>query len=136
MISHLEQPTRTSCGPTAVAMLVGDGVRDVITVLRASRSERRMRRKDHASNVGEIARVLAFYGRRLEARQPGAAINGDSFGLLKVHASASARGWHWAAVAGGEVHDPLMSTGLDVAVWLSETSDRKVHFYPVTEVAG
>jgi hypothetical protein len=118
-------------------MLVGVGPWRVIRELSAVRSEKRANKRSHRTNVGELVRLLKLYGYDVERRENRDTLRSDSTGLLRVHHHTSAgrrrSSWHWCLIADGCVHDPAMHDDMDADVWLDETRDHTIYFYPVTK---
>ncbi len=119
-----EQPTKTSCGPTCVAMLAGVPVADVLRKVKAVRSQARRKKTNHGTNVAEIIRLLQPYGMTLGRRLRGERTPRTGQFLLRIEKRAGRR-WHWAVLSDGWVYDPIMDTPIpadlmDVpAAWLS-----------------
>lgn len=99
-----QQPTRTSCGPTSVAMILGVPVQDVLTEVARVR-RRKVRSGNHRTNLGELSRLLAAHGfevgRRIRHEEPPSA---GTF-LLRIDHERG-RGWHWSVYHNGVVFDP------------------------------
>jgi len=143
MITHLTQPTRTSCGPTCVAMITGFNFNHVLHVLQVSRGDRRKKIKWHSMNVAEMTRVLAAFNRDVDRRirVEDMTDSGDEYGLLRVHeprksGNGHRASWHWCIIANGVIHDPLMTCGIDQRTWFHEAKDHKIFFYAVTRRKG
>lgn len=122
MTRHVQQPTQTSCGPAAVAMLVGRPVAEVLEVAKAARLSRsRRRRRDDRMNIGEAERTLAFYGFVLFRRQRGLP-NCPNALIREDHETGS--GWHWFACVDGEWLDPARPGAVGLHF-------ERLSFYPV-----
>lgn len=124
-IERLTQPTKTSCGPTSVAMLVGIPARQAIEQLKAIRSRRTT---THGSTVGEMARLLDSYGYRLGRRIKNEEPPASGVCMLRVEKSRGSN-WHWALLVDGVVYDPSPSKA-DVRR-VGDYSNRTVSFYEV-----
>lgn len=112
MITHLKQPTATSCGPTCVAMLLHRPVNEVLAALPSVRTVARQRIKNHRTNVGELDRLLRRGGRVLGTiERIGPAGFRHTFGdfLLRIH-NRNGRNWHWVVMSHGLIYDPMKTT--------------------------
>lgn len=132
MVTHMSQPTRTSCGPTCVAMLAGSTPRIVISLLRSVRTRRKA---SHATNVAEVARLLAAFGLGMDRRQAYDADLARAWrGLLKVHrrtpSGRASKGWHWVVLADGYVFDPAKPDSVEADAW-GAAHNSLVHYYEV-----
>jgi hypothetical protein len=134
MLTLQRQPTRTSCGPTTVAMLADVPVADVLALQPAVRlTATRRRLRCHRTNVGELARLLDAYGLRLGPR---AAFTTSRLQVIRVD-RAVGRGWHWAAADGTWVYDSCLDEPVFIAEYhralgVSEvTLDGRLSVYPV-----
>jgi hypothetical protein len=105
-----QQPTRTSCGPTCVAMIVGVPVADVLDSLPAARHGHRAisRADSHNTNLAELLRLLKPYGVTL-GRRLSLAQTLPPVALLRLR-SKHRRNWHWAVWKDGQVFDPATGT--------------------------
>jgi hypothetical protein len=140
MILHLTQPTKTSCGPTCVAMITGMPFDLVLNVLKASRIKDRGNAR--GTNIAEMTRMLGAFGwdvdRRLELKTDEDCVSAlFAFGLLRVHrlrksGKGHRTGWHWCVIANGVIHDPLMLDSMDAITWFPEAKDHKIYYYAVT----
>lgn len=105
--AHQQQPTKTSCGPTTIAMLVGKPVREILDLLPSVRTGKRSRMtKTHRTNVGELARLAALDGYRLGKRHQGWPPDNVT-AVVRLARKYGRRGWHWMLWDSGSVHDPL-----------------------------
>lgn len=101
-----QQPSRTSCGPTCVAMLAGVPVSEVLARLRSVRKPARQHKRTHSTNTGELARLLAVYGFSLGRRIRSEAAPESGRFILRIGRVSGRGRWHWAVLADGEVLDP------------------------------
>lgn len=104
------QPTRTSCGPTAIAILLDWDVKYVLANLTYARTPaRRLRMKSDRMNVGEADRLLGMYGLQLGPRRRDPL---PKAGLALIRrARPQGAGWHWLALVDGRVYDPIGKQG-------------------------
>lgn len=125
-MTQYRQPTRTSCGQTCVAMIVGVDPREVITRSKGIRPSRLDRTK-----VSDLIKLLASYGFDVGPRQRDPVAEG----LLRWHKRLpSGRfrgGWHWVAVHDGRVYDPAADGAMGVVDFVARHADDKLIFYPV-----
>lgn len=128
------QPTRTSCGPTVVAMLAGVPVANVLARQPAARvTVRRRRDPSNRTNVGEMRRLLDGYGLALGARVR--YWRGRRAVLRLDHVLA--QGWHWAALDGAYVFDPSYARPIHICDYHrvlhrpEDEIDARLSFYPV-----
>lgn len=135
MIAHLYQPTRTSCGPTCVAMLASAPIQNVLAELFKTRRGARQRKRTDSSNVAEIVRLLSAYGFDLDRRERCTTPHLGMFGLLRVHRARPAggyrAGWHWCVIADGRVFDPERAP-VEAKTYFSLRDDAKIFYYAVT----
>ena len=134
------QPSRTSCGPTCVAMIARVQAADVIALLPRVRSAKRSKKRTHYTNIAEVLKLLSFFGFNLDRRLRFEDVtdSGDEFGLLRVHtatASGHRRGWHWCVIAQGQVSDPSMAEVRDIKTFLAKNSGSRIYFYAVTKAS-
>lgn len=103
-----QQPTKTSCGPTCVAMLAGVPVSEVLAQVKLARRGKRQRKRTHSTNVGEVVRLLNAWnlvlGRRI-TKEP-TPVSGRA--ILRIDKSKG-RNWHWAVLVDGVIYDPVRS---------------------------
>lgn len=128
------QPSRKSCGPTTVAMLVGVPVAQVLALQPSVRmTPRRQRIREHDTNVGELRRLLAHFGYQLGPRCLGTVA---PLTVLRLDHVAS-RGWHWAAQEGTWVYDPCLREPVHICEYhtvLERPADdvsERLSWYPV-----
>jgi len=104
-LRHQRQPSRTSCGPTCVAMLADVPVARVLALVPTVRlTPSRQRRKDDRTNVGEMRRLLAAHGLEMGGRNPGIARSLRP-ALLRIPHWRGAN-WHYAVSCTGWLFDP------------------------------
>lgn len=119
-----QQPTRTSCGPTCVAMLAGVPVSEVMHQVHLVRRGDRWRKRTYSTNVGELVRLLKAWGltmgRRMSEPTP---VSGRA--ILRIEKSKG-RNWHWAVLMDGVIYDPVRSAPIPRAAEL-----RKLSWYEV-----
>jgi hypothetical protein len=134
-MTHQAQPSRTSCGPTCVAMLAGVPARDVIALLPSVRSSKRKSRPNHGTNVAEMIRLLNRFGLTLEPRIAG--VSGVR-SLLRVHRARPAgghrAGWHWCVCLGqpdAEIHSAQHRRVVHCPI--VQSREHKVYSYPVAD---
>lgn len=142
MIEHQQQPTKTSCGPTCIAMIVKRDARSIIDMLPSVRSEKRKKKRTHDTNIAEVVALLARFGYAVDRRLKIDTItdSGEEFGLLRVHharktGTGHRSGWHWCLLAEGCVFDPLMFDDMDASVFFDESKTHKIFFYAVTKAS-
>lgn len=130
-LTHRPQPTKTSCGPTCVAILAGVPVDDVLALLPDTRLGARTRRKDHRANVGEMARLLRRYRMTIDRRLPGWPPL-FATALLRVQ-HPKGTNWHWVITAGQHVYDPAAGGQEERSAFVARATGRPVSFYEIGE---
>lgn len=145
MIVHQMQPTRTSCGPTCVAMLVGHPVAEVLTVLPGKYSAAKLKKlhrgqrvTTHKMNVSEMWRLLKAYGKTMGVKHDvvyQVANRERPHGLLRLHTKMDSglyrSNWHWLVIAEQLVHDPNASAPMPAYQWFDDNRHNRVFFYEV-----
>lgn len=101
MIVLQRQPTRTSCGPTCVAMLVGVPVMEILAQLPGVR---KIPRKRHSTGMAELIRLLQPYGLTLGRRMRFTSLPLSGTVLLRIGKPGC--NWHWAIWHDGTVYSP------------------------------
>lgn len=129
--THQQQPTKYSCGPTVVAMIVGRPVRDLlvdlVTVRRGKRRDRMAR--SHRTNIGELRRLAERHGYTLGTRRQGWPPDNVT-AVIRLAKKFGKHGWHWMLWDAGAVHDPL---SLDAELWPKIRWEApRVSYYEVT----
>lgn len=127
-MTHVVQPTKASCGPAVIAMLVGTDVEDVIYTLRNVRTGARTRIRNERSNVGELARILKTYGKRL-GRRLRDTLPSTGQAILRVQHERGTN-WHWLALDNGTVYDPLGET-MTIPELYARYAVNRVSYYEV-----
>jgi hypothetical protein len=138
MITHQQQPTKTSCGITCVAMLTGAEFEHVYRTIQLVRQPIHSNRK-HRTSAYELRGALQLYGYTLldcVQVKKSTELPSDAFGLLRVHRMRSSgsyrKGWHWCAIEGDNVHDPNMFDDIDVYSFFDcDTTTHKIFYYPI-----
>lgn len=100
-----QQPTKTSCGPTCVAMLARVPVSEVLAQVKLVRTAKRARKRTHNTNVGELARLLKAWGLVMGRRITKEPTPVTGRAVLRIERSKGAN-WHWAVLVDGTIYDP------------------------------
>lgn len=142
---HIMQPTKTSCGPTCVAIFVERTVTDVIATLHLVSTKKRTA-DNHRTSVGEMARLVAAYGWRMEARKT---LHLETCAptmpmLLRVHRPRNeqntrfAQGWHWVLFMRDFVFDPNRAMPMLAHEWFIRKAVEgcRVFAYKLTNTAS
>jgi len=128
----IKQPTRTSCGPTCVAMLTGAPVETVIGMLRKHRPGRHT----DGARVQDLALLLGHFGQALGASTWVRSGFGDAHGLVEWHHRTPAgqyrRGWHCLVVSGGLIYDPESPAPVPATQWFAARHNHKLILHPVS----
>jgi hypothetical protein len=103
-ITLQRQPSRTSCGPTCVAMLANVPVEDVLVQLDSARIKTRPRQA-HKTNTAVLIRLLKPYRLTLGRRMRYECVPLVGTFLLRVE-TRTRKNWHWAVLHNGHVYDP------------------------------
>lgn len=125
------QPTPTSCGPTCVAMLTGQEVKEILVRLPGVRTPARDHIRTHKTNYGEIQRLLECSSVRLYSREPGWPSVGTRAALLRI-AHPYRHGWHWVVQCGDHVYDPARPRPLRCSTYRRQVAVGRVGHYVVT----
>lgn len=99
------QPTNTSCGPTALAMLLDVDPENIIQRVHDARTPARQRIKNERSNVGELARAAASLGYAMSTRHRYERVPEHGLFLLRFEAKPGSN-WHWMACRDGSICNP------------------------------
>lgn len=128
----LKQPTKTSCGPTCVAMLLALTSEEVIARLKSLFPGKHT----HGTSVGDLIALLNHYGYDLDTAVKGLPLTPGALGVVKWHRRTPAgqfrQGWHWLVLHDGVIYDPS-GRAQDVDKWLRERLDHKLIFYPLVK---
>lgn len=132
MITHQKQPSRTSCGPTCVAMLVGKPAAEILSLLPLVRQKKQTTK--HSTSVAELSRLLRSYDFILGMRWIGEDL-WSFHGILRVHHRTPAgqfrQGWHWVVMSEGMIYDPSATEVIEARWWFKQHQQDKVIFYDV-----
>ncbi len=132
-VTLLQQPSKTSCGPTCAAMICNVPVETMLATLQGVRTKARRRLRDHGSNIGELSRLVRPYGLRFGRRLQALKYWPPSTrrALLRVHRSRS-RNWHWLLLVEDVVLDPASGAPISVEQFTRVMDNpRLVSFYEV-----
>lgn len=130
VMEHQQQPTRTSCGPTCIAMLVRTSAWDVIAALPTVRKGRRLKLRTQYVNVGEMAILLGHCAVAISRRQHGLPPR-DRTALLRIDRPVG-RGWHWAVQADGQIFDPALTKPCAIGRYFGLVRKDFVSWYDVS----
>ena len=124
---HQRQPTKTSCGPTVVAILLGLRAEMIIRRLWKVRTAARRKLQTERTNVGELRRLLGHAGLTLGKRTR----NVPRVAIVRVD-HAVGRGWHWSLKSDRWIFDPAYARSSRAASYLKMFSGR-ISFYEITD---
>lgn len=128
-LTHQRQPSRNSCGPASIAILVDTSVEEILARLPSVRvSAHRQRLKGHWTNIGEARRLLASFNLTLSARRPGRPQCRQD--LLRIDKRVG-RNWHFAAFVEGMVYDPAFDAPMSLTRRLLGVHPGRVSHYEV-----
>lgn len=134
LMNPQRQPSKTSCGPASIAMLVDLNVFDVLQKLKLTRIGARRGKRSHGSNVGEIARLLRSYGYDLGRRVKAEPVPSDGLALLRISRPRGSAHWHWVPCRYGQVCDPANQQPIceSLDAYLQKVPANLVSWYAVT----